>query len=171
MPLETDQSFYKPLFARQPHQISWWALEDLEASLDRHGERWRVPYVAAITLLRSIGHVVEKVDGKRDKAVRQVLKEHWSTWKQDEIFKTLDDYRNHALKEFSFGLYRTSSNDQATPLDALLFFGETPKDALNELRQSWHWWDGILTEVERKSGRSPDEGAFQASRALGQMRF
>ena len=172
MSYDTDQSFYKPLFARQAHHLSYWALEDFEASLDRHGERWRVPYVAAITLLRSIGHVVSKVDGERDKAVRRVLNDHWSTWKQDEIFQRLDDNRNHVLKEFKFGLGRASSHEQDTLQDNLVFLDGTPKDALNELRRIWHWWDEILTEVERKSGRiSPDERAFLAYRALGQMRF
>lgn len=165
-----DQNFYKPLIARRPHEMSCWAIEDLQASLNRHGERWRVPYVAAITLLRSIGHVVRNIDCARDKAVKQAVDACWPAWSDDEIFRKMGNYRNGLLKEFDFTLGRVTDGETASQ-DVLLFFDQTPVDALEELQRMWHWWDLHLTEIERKSGRISDEGAFEASRAMGIMRF
>ncbi|MGB0086405.1 MAG: hypothetical protein WBP94_13650 [Rhodomicrobiaceae bacterium] len=168
---QDDKNFYKPLFARRSHELSCWAIEDLQASLDRHGERWRVPYVASVTLLRSIGHVLKNIDCERDQAVKRAVDTCWPEWKKDEAFGRLEEFRNNALKEFGFPLGRITSFEENTPQDVLLFFEGTPVDALEELQRIWRWWDLRLTEIERKSGRISDEGGFEACRAMGIMRF
>ena len=167
---QDEANFYKPLFARRPHEMSCWAIEDLRTSLDRHGERWRVPYVAAVALLRSIGHVLHKVDCARDKAVKQAVDASWPAWKADDIFKMMDECRNGALKKFDFPLGRIVTGEDASQ-DVLVFFRRQAGDAVEELRRMWHWWDLRLTEIEQTSGRISDEGTFEASRAMGIMRF
>jgi hypothetical protein len=61
-------------------------------------------YIAIITLLRSIGHVFEKVDCDSP-AKKQWSKSMWSEWKKEPIFSEfIDPTRNKLLKEFRGGL-------------------------------------------------------------------
>jgi hypothetical protein len=61
-------------------------------------------YVAIIALLRSVGHVFEKVDCA-DAVRRAWNKAQWSTWKQEPIFGDfIEPTRNALLKEFQGGL-------------------------------------------------------------------
>jgi hypothetical protein len=109
--------------------------------------------------------VVQKSDCARDQAVKQAVDAYWLTWKDDETFRKMEDYRNGLLKEFDFTLGGITSCEQNAPQDLLLFFDQTPVDALEELQRMWQWWDLRLTEIERKSGRISDE---ELSKLLGQ---
>ncbi len=61
-------------------------------------------YIAIIALLRSVGHVFEKVDCI-DADRRNWSKAHWSIWKNKPIFKEfIEPTRNALLKEFRGGL-------------------------------------------------------------------
>lgn len=61
-------------------------------------------YVAIIALLRSVGHVFEKVDCA-DSDRRTWSKAQWPTWKRDPIFGDfIEPTRNALLKEFQGGL-------------------------------------------------------------------
>lgn len=75
-----------------------------EESVMRPVTDYQSQYIAIIALLRSVGHVFEKVDCD-DVDRRRYCKERWSVWKQDPIF---DDFiqptRNSLLKEFKGGL-------------------------------------------------------------------
>ena len=56
--------------------------------------------IAVIALLRSIGHVLEKVDADTD-AKRAWLAGDWPSWKTEPIFKDfIEPTRNMLLKEF-----------------------------------------------------------------------
>ncbi len=41
------------------------------------GLLWRVQWVAAVALLRSVGHVLDKVDGASDQRVRSIVDTAW----------------------------------------------------------------------------------------------
>jgi hypothetical protein len=57
-------------------------------------------HVAIVALLRSVGHVFDKVDCT-DARRRKWSKAEWSTWKQEPIFKDfIEPNRNAMLKEF-----------------------------------------------------------------------
>lgn len=61
-------------------------------------------YVAIIALLRSVGHVFEKVDCN-DPGRRTWSKARWLTWRQEPIFGDfIEPTRNALLKEFQGGL-------------------------------------------------------------------
>ncbi len=57
-------------------------------------------YIAIVCMLRSVGHVAQKVDCVTPAEAR-FLEDRWPTWKQDEIFQTfIEPARNDLLKEF-----------------------------------------------------------------------
>jgi hypothetical protein len=61
-------------------------------------------YVAIIALLRSVGHVFEKVDCKEPER-RAWSKAQWPIWRQEKIFEDfIEPTRNALLKEFQGGL-------------------------------------------------------------------
>src|SRR5829696_1242262 len=61
-------------------------------------------HVAIVTLLRAVGHVLEKVDA--DTPARKAwLLSAWNTWKTEPIFANFIELnRNQLLKEFRGGL-------------------------------------------------------------------
>lgn len=61
-------------------------------------------YIAIIALMRSVGHVFDKVDCN-DTDRRNWSNTHWPTWKKKPIFKDfIEPTRNALLKEFRGGL-------------------------------------------------------------------
>ena len=66
---------------------------------------WRLLWVAAVVLLRTVGHVLAKVDGAGDLTVRKAGNTAFRRWKSDvpehSIFRDfIEDERNLILKEY-----------------------------------------------------------------------
>ncbi|MEM9670646.1 MAG: hypothetical protein AAF950_17150 [Pseudomonadota bacterium] len=87
------------------------ALNDCKLALKRYRENeetelWRVDWCATLTLLRAVGNILEKVDGRNCNAVKNTLSEYWkSSWSEDEIYsKFIRLERNLILKEFDFNV-------------------------------------------------------------------
>jgi hypothetical protein len=79
----------------------------LHTSAARVGEK-RVAWVAAVTLLRTVGHVLDKVDGARSTFLRAAVDERWVKIRQGgvehQIFHDfIDRERNSILKEYRIG--------------------------------------------------------------------
>jgi len=84
-------------------------LEDCRTALtlleeEKDYRRWRIHWAAAVALIRAIGHVLDKVDG-RNPVRKRVSAEFFQRWKVDpehEIFpKFIEHERNHLLKEYT----------------------------------------------------------------------
>ena len=80
------------------------ALELLEHETDLG--RWRVHWAGAVALVRTVGHVLDKVDGE-DSELRSVARLAFNRWKGDapehEIFREfIEPERNNILKEYRF---------------------------------------------------------------------
>ncbi|KTB77303.1 hypothetical protein AO070_17190 [Pseudomonas syringae pv. syringae PD2766] len=70
---------------------------------------WRLNWVTAVVLIRAVGHILNKVDGKAFPAVRKLANELHQEWKaggaSDEIFKNfIEEERNNIIKEYEFGV-------------------------------------------------------------------
>jgi hypothetical protein len=70
---------------------------------------WRPHWVLCLTLLRAVGHVLDKVDGEADVKHRAAISAKWEEWKADieenRIFwDFIDAERNNLLKEYKFGV-------------------------------------------------------------------
>lgn len=133
---------------------------------------WRLLWVAAIVLLRTVGHVLAKVDGAGDLAIRKAADTAFWQWKSDApehgIFRDfIDDERNLILKEYehrmSSGPVRlvailpgTAVQDRTSEIflaDGNLFRpmlsgpyqGEDGRDVLD---QAIAWWKRELDLIE-----------------------
>ena len=128
-------------------------------------------YVAIIALLRSVGHVFEKVDCiALDR--RNWCKAQWPSWKQEAIFREfIEPSRNALLKEFQGGL---QLHDGGFPHTAAVFDPSTPggvsmvaafnasevrdsigKPVLPQLYAAVEFWDHRLREAEVTFGEAP----------------
>ncbi|MBN8960602.1 MAG: hypothetical protein J0H71_05675 [Rhizobiales bacterium] len=71
---------------------------------------WRLYWILAVTLLRAVGHVLDKVDGSESAKLRAVARRHYARWKdcnaeEHAIFRDfIDQERNSILKEYEFGM-------------------------------------------------------------------
>jgi len=90
------------------------ALEDCRLALrmledESDLARWRLHWVAAVALIRAVGHVLDKVDGS-DADVKRVSQKQFKEWKksgpQHEIFREfIEKERNHILKEYQVNVH------------------------------------------------------------------
>src|SRR5262245_54808259 len=70
---------------------------------------WRVHWVACLTLLRAVGHILDKVDGETDARYRAVVTAKWDDWHADKratgiFWDFIEAERNNLLKEYKFGV-------------------------------------------------------------------
>jgi hypothetical protein len=80
-------------------------LELMKSKEDTLRRRW----VATVSLLRSVGHVLDKVDGEASPTHRAVIDDLWPQLKRSDIFAGfIDDERNNVLKQYRFAVGGTS---------------------------------------------------------------
>jgi|SRR5665213_1043634 len=80
-------------------------------SIKLQGESFRISWVAIITLLRTVGHVLRKVDSQLSKDHKVVIDNHWqalnSSKPEPKIFwGFIEQERNNVLKQYKFGVER-----------------------------------------------------------------
>lgn len=129
---------------------------------------YRSQYIAIVALLRSVGHVFEKVDCT-DAGRRHWSKERWRTWRQNPIFSDfIEPTRNALLKESQGGLQRhddafvavAAVADPSMPSGASLiasfdrseFRDAEGRPILPQLRTALDFWDQCLQEAEAQFG-------------------
>ncbi|MGY4177638.1 hypothetical protein ACVIHH_002929 [Bradyrhizobium sp. USDA 4518] len=149
--------------------------------------RWRLHWVAAIALIRAVGHVLDKVDGK-DTSVKKAARAAYAEWtgtaQEHEIFREfIERERNTILKEYEFNLHPDEAVEVVVsvplkrvsdgkvlqggaifPLDGnvyrpLLDGFREGDDARDVLSEAIDWWDRELSEIERMaSGEYASDG-------------
>jgi hypothetical protein len=145
-------------------------IADLVARFERYNSTMRPvaeyqsQYVAIIALLRSVGHVFDKVDCADPK--RQLWSTaKWRAWKQDPIFKDfIEPARNVLLKEFQGGLQLRDSAFEAIAVvvdpsvpegashvaafDSTKLLDTEGRPILPKIRKALSFWDRCLHEAE-----------------------
>ena len=157
-------------------------LELLEVETDLR--RWRIHWVSAVTLIRAVGHVLEKVDGKSS-AVRSASRAAFAAWKTEpehEMFREfIEKERNTILKEYEFNLHPGEevevafvSTLQRVSDGALVEAAEVfpighniyrplldgfreGDDARDVLSEAIDWWEKELTAIERSANSKGPE--------------
>ena len=126
-------------------------------------------YIAIIALLRSVGHVFDKVDCT-DVSRRAWSRTRWSAWKQERIFGDfIEPTRNALLKEFQGGVQLRSAaiGPVAVVVDPSMPGGVTHvagfdaremRDFMNRpvlpnLHAAVAFWDQCLKEAEAAFAR------------------
>ncbi|MBS0598839.1 MAG: hypothetical protein JSR92_16310 [Proteobacteria bacterium] len=125
-------------------------------------------YIAIIALLRSVGHVFEKVDCVE--AVRRAwCRQRWKVWNQNPVFSQfIEPTRNDLLKEFAGGLELNCDAigvaaivaDPSMPrgacqvvsFDPRKFRDRNGRSVLQQLHAAIAFWNECLAEAERQFG-------------------
>jgi hypothetical protein len=143
-------------------EAAWEMLEACESK-----QEWRILWVAAISLARAVGDVLDKVDGENDPLMRSVSNEAYSRWKTVPEFKDLikmeRDQVIHRYETEAFGgdsvtlLLENEGESEPfgldecmfKPLESGVFAGDDArdilKDAIEWLRSEL---DGIDAQVQ-----------------------
>ena len=152
-------------------------LEMLEE--ERNEQRWRVLWIGAMALLRSIGHVLQKVDGERpdQRAAIDVAYRSWTSRQSEHaVFREfIEEERNNILKEYRLNVVDSAEVGVAVVLgapNAGYVIEETPfvldenlfrpvtggygagEDARDVYRSALEWWDVELSRLEGASETS-----------------
>ena len=152
------------------------ALAMLEDETDLR--RWRIHWVAALALVRAVGHVLDKVDGKNP-SIKAIAQGAYAEWKSDapehEIFREfVERERNMILKEYEFNIHPEAVVEiavvqklrrcsdvglvhaaQTYPIGDNIYrplmggFRELD-DARDVLSDAIDWWDAELAEIESR---------------------
>src|SRR5687768_8643647 len=64
------------------------------------GRLWRRRWFAAVALLRAVGHVLDKVDGKRSTKYRAAIDAEWPKLQKEPLFDFLDAERDNIIKQY-----------------------------------------------------------------------
>ena len=148
-------------------------LNDLKLTLellhrDPDNAEWRIHWVAAIALARSVGYVLWNVDVRDGRADRSAARKLFDEWKvrenkEHEIFRDFIELeRNSVLKEYESSVYPENeiwllAGEEAfeerfllgsnlfRPIEFGLYEGE---DARYVIHLAIDWWDKQLCRLE-----------------------
>lgn len=126
--------------------------------------RFRVLWVSGVALLRSVGHVLRKVDSEHDAQAEQAVDAAWRRWNDDKetnaiFWEFIDEERNNILKEYEFGFLSgpvevvvtpsatlfTLEDNLFCPISGGRFEGEDCRDVLSE---AIAWWERELFSID-----------------------
>ncbi len=159
---------------------SWQVIDDCDqaiTSLEHSDEQgpWRVHYVAAITLLRAVGHVLINTDARENPVLATRLRLIWADIEKDKklhkiFWNFIKPERDRVLKEYCFATIGFDRADPAilrlTQDGTLREWGEEEKtlylnseaernsdmslpiDAPGLLREALSFWLHILYDLE-----------------------
>jgi hypothetical protein len=122
------------------------SLQNTDAEPRWHG--WLIPWVAGLTLLRAIGHVLVKADSNATPKHRDAINALWVSWKNDRsanwvFWDFIENERNNVLKEFMFGF---QTEPYAEPdeydVDPLVY------EKIELFREAIYWWRIQLRKLE-----------------------
>lgn len=135
--------------------------------------RFRILWIACVTILRSIGHILDKVDSK-DPAYTSPIKMWWKGINQAKeenriFFEFIERERNFAIKEYrldyadssQFGLGCEDSDGKITMFDEAslgnLYMPMTDgpyegEDCRDIVRSAIEWWDKQVELIKANVG-------------------
>lgn len=140
---------------------------------------WRTRWTGLVALLRSVGHVLDKIDGEQSVEWRRAVDEAWNRCKQTKpepriLWEFIEAERNNVLKAYEVGarlnitvrpgpavlsfsdsIARHQKSD-ATSYEAFLksgFYGG--RDAIAVCREAIDFWELYLNEVETAALKGP----------------
>jgi hypothetical protein len=154
------------LHAHEPLRYALAAQEllDNHDQFEEHQE-WVLYWVAGVALLRSVGHVLDKVDSARCPTLKQIISKKWTSWNtdraQNEIFwDFIEKERNNVLKVFELGVHgvdqmpivlcggTSASEDDSVYFIDYLHHDETGEDGRDLFHEAVNWWQQQLQAIE-----------------------
>ena len=136
----------------------------VQTEYDDDKPEWRIYWIACVASLRTVGHVLDKVDASTDIILKRVIAEKWEELRSDKqrwpiFWEFIDPERNNLLKEFGFG---------AAPGDAIvttfthgrlgetvvttrdLFYGNEGRFATGILAEAINFWQHYLNDISNR---------------------
>lgn len=132
--------------ARQVLDDCRYALSALRPDLK--DQEFRVGWAAAVSLLRAVGHVLSKVDGKRSDAAARAIDEEWKQLRKEPIYEFIEGERNSILKEYDFGLSESWHIRAGFSGSTVTHSYRVHEDSVRLLRTAIDRWSALLDAVE-----------------------
>lgn len=119
--------------------------------------RIRRGWIAAITLLRTVGHVLNKVDETRSRWLKEIGKREFARIKNDRFgnliyWEFIDAERNLVLKEYQASIFEKVHNPENPRKVGIQITGvlvgtdlHRPEEALSAALK---WWEDYLERIE-----------------------
>ena len=146
------------------------ALQDVELCLEWLDEesdefRFRMALIAAVTLIRAVGHVLSKVDGSQHPELGEIITRRFHEWKRDRIrarvfWEFIEAERNSILKEYNLRfdfapIVTTAEADHAWRIGSNLYCpvaegAYAGEDVRDVLREAVAWWKSELAIIEKE---------------------
>ena len=130
--------------------------------LESKPDTFRVLWVAGIALVRTVGHVLQKVDSEKNYAVKTAVALIYAQWQSEKLnnaifWDFIELERNQILKQYEFGFFEGPVSilvkNETYRLDDLLFcpikYGTfAGEDCRDILKQAIDWWEQQLDLIE-----------------------
>jgi len=143
-------------------QTSRIVLEDCKEALigfkdGVQGSEWRRIWVTSVVLLRTVGHVLNKVDALSDPKLKTITDNEWSNLQHSKpepkiFWEFINKERNNILKEYEINAGQGVTINLGTKqtiyhykINSGYYQGREQKEVLNE---AIDWWDQYLTNIE-----------------------
>lgn len=118
---------------------------------DEELPEWRIYWVAGLALLRTVGHVLAKVDAKASADHADAISALWGALQLDRegqgaiFWNFIEKERNNLLKTYSFGAKLAWDENRSAYVEF-----EDGLDAFELFREAVYWWRHHLMNLERK---------------------
>lgn len=139
-------------------------LEDCRGAMEEivdgvQGRAWRIRWVAAVVLLRTVGYVLKTVDAKISDRYKQAIDVAWTALKQSEpdpaiFWGFIDAERNNIIHEYEVGAGQgvTVFPGQNKPADHHYLINTGPfagRDQREVVREAITWWESYLDRIDQ----------------------
>lgn len=111
---------------------------------------WRIQWIAGLSLLRAVGHVLFKVDAKKSLYHQDEIEKLWLSFKDTRsgssaiFWNFIEQERNNLLKTYSFGAKLEQDEN-----GYFIEFSDG-QDAFQLFREAVYWWRYHLMALEAK---------------------
>lgn len=129
--------------------------------------KFKIIWIAFVSLIRSIGYVLDKVDSKKNPLLKKKIDKWWKSLKENKnanllFWEFINEERHNILKEYLINIFSgeidvtSSSSDEIYSLTATaycpvskgMYKGEDCRDVA---RKSIEWWGQQLYIIEGES--------------------
>jgi hypothetical protein len=156
-------------------------LQDCKHAINKHtdglqAEDFRISWISVVTLLRAVGHVLEKVDAQQSPAMKKAIHQKWEELRlsrpEPHIFWSfIEEERNRFLKNYKHGIVRKTTFDTLVPgvrasvdlanarggkisasvSETESYISSGQFEGINEHTVAWmayEWWKNYLDEID-----------------------
>jgi len=117
------------------------------------GSLWRRRWATVVVLLRTTLHVLDKVDGASNPAMRSAVDDAWKKAKPDIFSGFIESDRNLLLKEYNFFAGQNATvyvgedrSDITYSMNDGLYAGQDPRVVAS---QAIEWLDQYLSDIDQ----------------------